>query len=287
MNVLIAGAGYVGNALAIELARRGDAVWTLSRTARAIEGATAIAADLREPRSLDAIPDAIDSLVYCAGASERGERAYEDAYVRGLENTIAALEKKGAKTTRAVFTSSTAVYAQDDGSFVDESSPTEPSSFSGRVLLRAESITRALRGGIALRFAGIYGPSRTWLVRRVASGDAHIDPKVRYGNRIHQRDCAGAIAHLLSIQNPASIYVGVDDDPAPLGEVYSFVAELLGKDPPRHGDDASGRGGNKRCKNDRLKQSGYVLRVPSYREGYPAIVRDFLAAPAEDRSESS
>lgn len=241
-----------------------------------------VAADLTSRATLDVLDDSIDHVVYAASPAERSERAYDDAYGRGLENVLGALEARGAKLARVVLTSSTAVYAQDDGSWVDEQSATEPKSFAGRALLRAESM---LRGGafegVALRLAGIYGPGRTWLVRRVHRGEARVDPACRtahYGNRIHRDDCAGALAHLLALPRVAPIYVGADDAPAPLGEVHAFVAALLGMPRPPEGETGTGRAGNKRCNNALLRASGYTLRVPTYREGYPPIVRDYLAA---------
>jgi len=279
MNVLIAGCGYVGSALAELLVRTGHRVWGLRRDPRELpDGVIAVAADLGSPASLDrAIGPAIDHLVYAASPGERTPAAYEQAYVRGLENVLAVLERRGG-LERAVLTSSTAVYAQDDGGWIDEGSPTEPASFSGRTLLEAESLLRGRSfEGVALRLAGIYGPGRTWLVRRVHRGEARVDPRiVRYGNRIHRDDCAGALAHLLGIDEPAPVYVGADDAPAPLAEVYAYVAELLGAAPPAEGPSDEGRGGNKRCRNARLRASGYALRVPSYREGYPPIVRAYL-----------
>lgn len=279
MNVLIAGCGYVGSALAAELAAGGHRVWGLRRDPRALPpGVLRVAADLTSPASLDGLDEAIDHVVYAASPSARTEAAYEAAYVRGLENLLQVLERR-ANLARVVLTSSTAVYAQDDGGFVDEDSQTAPTSFSGRALLRAEAMLRGRSfEGVALRLAGIYGPGRTWLVRRVHRGEARVDPKVHYGNRIHQRDCAGALAHLLTVDEVAPVYLGVDDAPAPLGEVYAFVADLLGVAPPPVGPSSEGRGGNKRCKNTRLVESGYALRVPSYREGYPPIVRDYLQA---------
>ncbi len=308
MNVLIAGCGYVGSALAEVLVRGGHRVWGLRRDPRGLpEGVIPVAADLSSPASLEPLEDAIDHLVYAASPAERTQAAYEAVYLRGLESVLAILERR-ARLARVVLTSSTAVYAQDDGGWVDERSPTEPTGFSGRTILAAESLLdgRSFRG-VALRLAGIYGPGRTWLVRRVHhgaersdgrptpaavrrgrdavtqrsdpndKGEARTDPRtIRYGNRIHRDDCAGALAHLLALPDPCAVYLGVDDAPAPLAEVYAYVAALLGVAPPPEGASDEGRGGNKRCKNARLLASGYALSVPSYREGYPPIVGAYL-----------
>jgi nucleoside-diphosphate-sugar epimerase len=224
----------------------------------------------------------VTHLVYAASAGARTERAYERAYLTGLSNVLRALGDE--RLERVIFTSSTAVYGQSDGRWVDETSPTSPTHFSGRILLEAERLLLARPGeAIALRLAGIYGPGRTRLVRAVHEGRAHVAPDV-YGNRIHRDDCAGALAHLLFHPSPEPLYVGADDDPAPLAEVHDFVASLLGM--PRSKlaqgptpDAEAGARTNKRCRNERLRASGYALRVPSYREGYPAIVREYLDDP--------
>lgn len=270
----------MGSELGRELARGGHTVFGVRRDPAGLPaGIEGVAADLGSLSSLrESFPEGADALVYCAAPSERGEQAYERTYVAGLTNVLETLHARGEHVGRVLFTSSTAVYAQDDGSLVDERSPAEPARPTGVVLRRAEAIT--LGGphrGVVLRLAGIYGPGRTWLVRRVAQGLARRSPGApRYGNRIHVRDCAGALAHLLALASPEPIFVGVDQAPVPLDEVYDFVADLLGVPRAPEGDDGEGRGGNKRCSSALLRASGYALRVPSYREGYPEIVRELF-----------
>lgn len=281
MRVLIAGCGYVGSRLAEELTAAGHRVHGLRRDPSKLpDGVLPLKADLSDPSTLAELPRDFDHVVYAAGAGAREPEAYEQAYVRGPAALLSALE--GAPIRRMLMVTSTAVYGQSDGSWVDEGSPTEPTSFTGQALRRGE---RALLEGpwpaTVLRLSGIYGPGRTWLVRQVESGEAKVEPPghegpPRYGNRIHRDDCAGALAHLLALDDPDPIYVGVDHAPDPLADVYRYVAELLGVDPPEPGEVGRGRGGNKRLRNDRLVASGYSFRVPSYREGYPAIVEAYL-----------
>ena len=150
MRVLIAGCGYVGSALAARLVVAGHEVHGLRRNVDALPtGVRGVAADLTDRSTLTQLPT-VDALVYCAAANGRSEASYEAAYVRGVENVLDALGD--APLARAVFTSSTAVYAQDDGSDVDEGSPTEPSGFSGRILLRAERrfLERTRDAGVVL-----------------------------------------------------------------------------------------------------------------------------------------
>ncbi|MFK7990401.1 MAG: NAD-dependent epimerase/dehydratase family protein [Sandaracinaceae bacterium] len=280
--VLVAGCGYVGGALAAELAAGGHSVIGLKRRPEGLaEGVTPFAADLLEPGSLSGLPSDIEQVVYAVSAGGRTPEAYENAYVRGLDNLLNALVQRGG-VQRLLFTSSTAVYGQNDGSWVDETSPAEPARFTGETLLRAEALTaQGAPSTCSVRLSGIYGPSRTWLVRRVQSGEVHApepgEPP-RYGNRVHRDDCAGLLAHLLAADEVPPVVIGVDDAPAPLSEVHRFVADLLDVPHPTVGPRDRARGGNKRCRNAAMKAAGYTLRVPSYREGYPEIVSEHLAS---------
>lgn len=275
MRVLIAGCGYAGTALGIELAAAGHTVWGLSRRPSDLPAAIQpLAADLTEPGSLRNLPGDLDAVAYTAAAAAGTEEAYVDAYVRGLHNLLAALE--GRDVRRVLFTSSTAVYGQTGGEWIDESSPTEPAHFSGKRLLEAESLVRnGPFPGIVLRLGGIYGPGRTRLVRQVQSGEARRPAGPGFTNRIHRDDCAGAIAHLLSVESPEPVYLGVDHEPADLGEVMRWLAAELGVAAPpveEHPPEGRRARANKRCRNGRLVASGYRFRYPTFREGYGELV---------------
>ncbi|GGO77766.1 NAD(P)-dependent oxidoreductase [Marinobacterium nitratireducens] len=272
--ILIAGCGDVGSALGVELAAAGHFVQGLRRTINQLPaGIHGIAADLTDPASLQKLP-ACDILVYCTAATTHDENGYRLAYVEGLRNLLAALP---APPRQLFFTSSTGVYHQADGRWVDESSTTEPTGFSGRILLEAERL--ALGSGIpatVVRFSGIYGPGRNHLLNQVRSGIAAPAEPPHYGNRIHRDDCAGVLAHLIRRcldERPLEpLYLATDDAPTPLHEVMEWLALQLGveiceRKPVR-------RGGSKRCRNTRLKASGYRLRYPDYRTGYAQILAD-------------
>lgn len=276
-NVLIAGCGYVGTALALELAQQGDRVWGVRRDASQLPAElNAVSADLGNPATLQSLPRALDYLVYCAGADEASDAAYERVYVSGLRNVLAALAGTGLR--RVFFTSSTAVYGQAAGEWVDEASETTPAHFSGRRLLEAErSLLAHDVPGTVLRCSGIYGPGRTRLIDSVRLGTAA--PSQRFTNRIHRDDVAGAIRHLMRQPAPPPLLLLSDDAPAADEEVIGFLAQQLGVPAPQPAPGASpatARGGHKRCRNALLRATGYQLRYPSYREGYGAM----LAPPA-------
>ena len=192
---LIAGCGDVGGALGRELAADGHQVFGLRRRVAALpEEITPYEADLGRPETLRDLPPALDYVVYAAAADETSEPAYRRAYVEGVDHLLAALGQQHQAPRRLLFTSSTGVYGQSDGSWVDEDSPTEPTRFTGELVLAGE---RRIAAGpwpaTAVRFGGIYGPGRTRLIRRVQAGGLEVDrSRPLYTNRIHRDDCAGS-----------------------------------------------------------------------------------------------
>lgn len=274
--ILIAGCGDVGSRLGRLLADRGHMVWGLRRDPEVLPRAIQpVAADLSDPSTLDDLPEGLDLVVYTAAADGRDETAYRAAYVDGPRNLLDALQRAGETPRRWLFTSSTGVYGQDDGSPVDEDSPTEPASMTGRVMLEGEQVFRdAPWPAVVARLAGIYGPGRTRLLDRIEAGEARCsDSETHYTNRIHADDAAAALAHLAYLDDPAPTYVVVDDEPAERCRVLRDLAEHLGAPPPPHDEPtAHRRGANKRCSNWRLKETGFTLRYPSYREGYREMI---------------
>lgn len=281
LRVLVAGAGYVGRALGEMLAGQGHEVFALRRRPEGLEGPLRpFAADLGDPSTLTNLPPGIDVVFYTAGADERSDEAYERAYVRGLDHLLSAFDAQHIRPRRLLYTSSTAVYGQTDGEDVDETSATEPRASTGRILLRGEraALDNGLVPAIVLRLGGIYGPGRDRLLRQVASGQAQLTSRPHFTNRIHRDDCAGALAHLMSLADPEPIYLGVDHAPTDRNEVLRFLAAELSAPPPAEGEATSARleGGHKRCRNDRLVASGYRFAFPSFREGYRPMIADFL-----------
>lgn len=290
MKVLIAGAGDVGTRLGLLLAEDGHEVWALRRSASKVrEPLRAFGADLTDPESLAPLPGDFHQVFYTAAADESSDEAYRRAYVEGLANVIEAV---GDAPRRIVFVSSTSVYGQDGGAWVDETSPTEPGSFRGRRLLEAEAVLRAAgeaassRSTVAVRFAGIYGPGRRRLVDSVRRGEAVIwDDPPRWTNRIHVDDCARVLRHVATLDDPAGIYVGVDAAPTLDAEVKTWLARRLGVPIPPSASETDRerrRGGNKRCANRRLAESGYRFVHPDYRSGYGAMLGEETPGEAGD-----
>lgn len=270
--VLIAGCGDVGNALAKRLLAEGTEVWGIRRTVSALaRGVHPWPIDLTDRASLRSPPAEFDVLVYAASADRRDAESYRATYVDGLRNTIQALVDAGSQLDQVLFTSSTAVYGEQHGEWVDEATPTAPRRFNGEILVEAEQIVTELDGGIVLRLSGIYGPGRTRLLRRVWNAEAQATDS--WTNRIHVEDCGAALHHLMKLSDPASIYLGSDDLPATTREVLTWMSERLGVATPQGGSTETT---NKRCRNARLRESGFELAYPTYRDGYAPMIEDFL-----------
>lgn len=275
--VLIAGCGDVGIAIGERRHRRGDTVWGLRRSVDALPSAIRpFAADLTRLEDVD-WPTSFDLVVYAAAADERSEAAYRRAYVEGVRQITARLAAQTSLPRQLVFVSSTGVYGQSDGEWVDESSPTEPSSFTGRVLLEGEALIRSAPfPSVIARSGGIYGPGRTALIDRVRAGRGveHEDPP-QFTNRVHRDDLAAAVDHLLDLPDPDDVYLVVDDEPAPRHDVHRYLATRLGVDrfATPSGSGAERGVGSKRCSNRRLRETGFTPQYPSYREGYRDLIR--------------
>jgi nucleoside-diphosphate-sugar epimerase len=278
-HILIAGCGYVGTTLGLRLAAAGHVVWGLRRSAEGLPpGIRYVEADLTAPETLQELPPALDTVFYTAAPNGSDDAAYRAIYVDGLGYLLEALVRQRQSPRRILFSSSTAVYAQSTGEWVNETSPAEPRHFSGRRVLEGE---RLLLNGpfpaTVMRFGGIYGPGRTSLIERVRQCLATCrDGPPLYTNRIHLDDCAGALEHLLTLPEPEAIYLGVDHEPADQCDVLRWLAAQLGAPSPRveasPGADSRRHRTNKRCCNAKLVRSGYVYRYPTFREGYTALL---------------
>ena len=271
--ILVAGCGDIGAATGRSLAADGHDVVGLKRQPPDInDSITYVQADLSRASDLKALGADFDLIVYILSPDGRSEEAYRRVFEHGVNNLLGVLTSI-ASPARIIFVSSTSVYGQRLGEWVDEESATEPAGMNGRVLLQAEKAVLAHgNNNCIVRFAGIYGRGRSWLLRDVAKGGNVQHTPPYYTNRIHRDDCV-AVLSLLSTKLLAGdrlepVYLASDDDPAPKWEVYNFLAEQLGLAPPGKAILPTGTDQNKRCQNTRLKRLGYQLIYKSYREGY-------------------
>ncbi len=278
--VLIVGCGDIGRRFAEKLPDSYRSILGLRRNPWVDTGRLRYEqCDVTDAEQLDSVLKQSDFgvILVTMTPGARTDAGYEIAYVKTCKNLIAGLKKYQRKPRLLVFVSSTGVYGQDDGSWVDEGALTQPKTFSGRRLLEAEQII--LESGfvcIVARFSGIYGADRRRLIDQVLHGRAQLSAQIT--NRIHIDDGVAALVHLVELHRKgdvlASIYVVTDSVPAPLKEVLTWLAQQLEKGLVAAPEGAMAELGNKSCSNQRLLATGFRLSFPGYKEGYAAMLRE-------------
>ena len=294
MRVLIVGCGYVGLPLGAELVKQGHEVFGLRRTNAAetklsARGIKPLMADITRRSELQQLPGPFDWVVNTVSSTKGGVEEYRQVYFEGTRNLIERLAPQ--RPQKFVYTSSTSVYGQTDGSWVDERSATEPASETGQVLVETERLlltaaqTQDLPA-IILRVAGIYGPERGYWFRQYLKGEATIQGRgERILNMVHRDDLVGIIIAALKKAQPGQIYNAVDDEPVAQIDFFRWLSAALGQPMPpfaAHTEDRTGkleahlgmskRGvTNKRISNSKLKRElGYAFKFPTFREGLKA-----------------
>jgi nucleoside-diphosphate-sugar epimerase len=286
--ILIAGCGYVGQATADLFYTSGWKVegWVNSEKSAAklsTKPYSVFAVNIAEPAQVSAravAVDAFDAVIHCVSSRGGDANVYRQIYLNGARNLLDRFVE-----ARMLFTSSTSVYAQRDGSWVTEESETFPERGTGRILLETEKLILT-SGGIAARLAGIYGPGRSALLSKFLAGSAIIDAETdRFVNQVHRDDIAAALFLLLDRQSTTGeIYNVVDDQPILQSECYRWLAKKLHRPIPPIGRSTSisKRGpSNKRVNNAKLRRLGWSPRYPTFAEAMErSILPSFGACPS-------
>jgi nucleoside-diphosphate-sugar epimerase len=285
VRVLIIGCGYVGLPLGAELVKQGHEVFGLRRSAGAegdfkSAGIKPLTADITRAEQLARLPGAYDWVVNCVSASGGGVEEYRQVYLQGTRNLIGWL---GASPPRKfVYTSSTSVYGQTDGSPVKETSPTEPSAETAKFLVETEKVLLAAVAerkfpAVILRVAGIYGPDRGHWFKQFLKNEARMEGDgARFLNMIHRDDLIGCIIAALKSGRPGEIYNTADDEPVSQLHFFQWLAQALDKplppsEPENPAENRKRGATNKRVLNRRLKMElGYQFKYPNFRKGYSA-----------------
>jgi nucleoside-diphosphate-sugar epimerase len=285
MRVLIVGCGYVGLPLGAELVRQGHHVFGLRRNAAAenelkAAGIQPLIGDVTKPEELEKLPRDFDWVVNCVSAG--GAENYREVYLQGTRNLFRWLALQPPE--KFIYTSSTSVYAQNDGSVMTEQSPAEPAMETSKILVETEKVlldafAKKNFPAVILRVAGIYGPGRGHWFRQFLKGDAHIEGDgSRFLNMIHRDDLVGCIVAALKNGRAGEIYNTVDDEPASQLKIFEWLAaELKRPMPPKMPADTETwrkRGvTNKRVNNSKLRSElKYEFRFPDFRAGYAAEI---------------
>lgn len=274
--ILMVGCGDVGSRLTVLLLAEGHELHVLSRRPKSVAGAHFCQGDVTRPETLQ-LPPALDYVFVILASSQSGEDAYRQLYLEGTRHVLNAL--KGQTLQRIFWVSSTSVYGQDDGLWVDEESPAEGSSASSRILLESEALVQnSTWPSTIVRFAGIYGPGRFRLLNWVKEGKPVQDTPPAWTNRIHVEDCAGLLQFFLkkaeADETFLPVYIGVDNEPVPQHEVLDWLAEQM-QCPKVPRTNVVSTGQNKKLSNKKIRTAGYEFRYPDFRAGYQPILAEW------------
>ncbi|MEY2506725.1 MAG: shikimate kinase / 3-dehydroquinate synthase [Verrucomicrobiota bacterium] len=261
--IVIAGCGYVGEAAAD---RFHDAEWEVEGWTATAESAARLSGKPFTVRAVDVtaavVPGSFDVVIYCVSSRGGDEHEYRQLYFEGAKNLL-----RSFPDATLLFTSSTSVYAQIDGSRVDETSPAEPRQAKGRILRETEDLVLAA-GGIVARLGGIHGPGRSFFLTRFLEG-AISDEDDRLINQVHRDDVVSALQFLVDRRNEfrRQVFNVVGDEPITAREAVTWLSARVGKGPSATGGAVrAGKRGrtNKRVSNGKLRALGWAPRYPTF-----------------------
>jgi nucleoside-diphosphate-sugar epimerase len=274
-NILIIGCGYIGTALGQALLAADHQVWGLRRNPSALpEGFQRIACDLQNLADLP-LDFQADYVFFMPSAGLYDLKTYQAVYKQGAENLLTCLQRNKILPKRLFYISSTSVYNQNNGAWVDETTPTKAANpCAEQLLLGEQAFLSSPFSTTIVRFGGIYGPGRNYFLKQVMAGNIMYSKEPLYMNHIHQKDCVGILQFLSQQANPESLYLGVDSAPTLKNTVIDWIREHYQLPPPEKTGASSPQEqrmrSHKRCTNKRILAAGYTFHYPSFREGYLA-----------------
>ena len=277
--VLLLGFGDIANRLAGQLHGDGYELTAVRRSDVQSPLATTLVADCTDvSQLLPVVSLGFDVIVITLTPDSYSDAGYEKAYVHSMRALLQALQESETSPRLILFVSSTSVYAQDGGVWIDEESETKPSRYNGKRLLEAEALLHdSAWNSSIVRFSGIYGPGRERMISQLLRGSCVSAEPVIYSNRIHADDCAGVLKHLITVSKDKLIepvYLASDNNPVPIWDVQQWLRkELLDKgyDVPMMVYQSSNRA-SKRCQNARLLATGFEFQYPDFKQGYAAVL---------------
>lgn len=305
MAKLIFGCGYLGRRVAT-LWQGSDTVVAVTRSAERAAawqslGWQAFVGDVLQPRSLRGLPVA-DTVVYAVGHDAKCGVTAADFYLPGLRHAVAAVQRanstvrweqsfpthpstaqKLASSVHFIYISSTSVYGQSEGQWVDESVLPEPRNPTGQLLLEAErwlqeQSSEHFRVSI-VRLGGLYGPDRVPYLAAILRGETLSVNPDNWLNLIHVEDAARAVAELAKRPDLSGLYNAVDDEPITRRDYVHLLATLTQVPPPQFVPNAAcipggHTPGNRRIRNWRLRNLlPFDWTYPSCRNGLPPLVK--------------
>lgn len=254
---LVVGCGYLGTRVAARWLAAGDRVVAVTRRPERAEelarlGIEPWVADVTDPDfpAGGRLPEAA-TVFWAVGFDRSSGTTHRDVHVLGLGRLLAALP--GAP--RVILSSSTGVWGDEDGRVVTEETPAHPTREAGRVLLEAEALLRShpVGPGVALRFAGLYGPGRLPRIADLRAGTPIAADPESWLNLVHVDDAAEVVRVVAAAPAPGPLYVVSDGRPILRRDWYGTLATLTGSPAPRFDAAAPGsRGADKRVDPARL-----------------------------------
>jgi len=274
---MLIGCGDLGTAIAVGLHHAGHEVIGVRKSVQRLPlSMHTMQADVTDVGALEGLsrlhPDIV---IYCVSANASNDASYYRDYVLGFKNVL-AMQGANPNLKHVFFVSSTRVYGEHHGEWLDDTSPVRPLDFGGQRLLEAEQLLFTLScAGTALRLSGIYGPGRLYLVN-MARDLTRWPVQNHWTNRIHRDDAVAFVQHLVECvvanQPLLSSYIVTDNQPCPIYEVLTWLAGK--KAIPFNDVVIPEAAGGKRLSNQGMLSTGFVLRYPSYQHGYAALLAE-------------
>jgi nucleoside-diphosphate-sugar epimerase len=288
MTKLLFGCGYLGERVARRWREARDDIVIVTRSGERAEAFRnqsyrAIVADVTQPATLTNLPVA-ETALFSVGYDRSAGRPIANVYAGGVRNVLAALP---ANTGRFIYISTTGVYGDAAGDWIDEETPTDPQREGGRASLEAEQALAESEfspRGVVLRLAGIYGPGRIPFLDLLRAGEPIPAPSRGHLNLIHVDDAAAVVvavaaAEFEHAQSGPRIYCVSDGQPVERGDYYREVARLIGvaepgfTAPDPHSPRAARAASDRRVSNRRmLAELRAQLAYPNYKLGLKAIL---------------
>jgi nucleoside-diphosphate-sugar epimerase len=232
----------------------------------------------------------VDVIVVTLTPDSMSDQGYLDSYVNGANVLKSTIKKLSYRPQLIIWVSSTGVYGQSCGEWVDESSVASSKSYRGKRLLEAENLVKSISKelvtnnstlikSVVVRFSGIYGPGRGRLLNQIKKGNIASKHPVSWTNRIHVVDCAGIIIHIIDLYSQkkdiSNLYIGTDNQPVPAYEIQRWLANHMrvkieeNNEIPKNIDN---KNVNRRCNNKLIKDSGYNFIFPDFKKGYTPLL---------------
>lgn len=278
MKRLVIGCGFLGLPLALRWQNQGDSVFATTRNKqRSLEfsdiGLHPLILDTTDPVSLEQLQQqSFDTVVVAVGMDRSRYDSVHHVYVGGLENVLKNLSED---IGQLIYVSSTGVYGDFGGEWVDESSPTDPQRDGGKACLEAEQLLQSSRfsdRATVLRMSGLYGNERVPTKSAVESKQWNKLSATGYLNLIHVDDAVSAVCIAADQNLVGETFLVSDSNPTLRREYYQFLADKfeLGPIPWANvAPDPNSRGSSsKRISNRKfLEQTGLELKHPDFRSG--------------------